>query len=198
MTEKIRRSLEKANKETQEWVEKLKEIFPEIEDDLRSAAKTHDGTTTVIEFSSDKKLQSDKRIQHLTSEDLLPWHIACAQYNENGKFCLSCDEVDIDNYSTNYIQIVWDEDGKEREYWSDDALYIEGHSFHMIDGPRVFHSAIPKYDFYYDTTVDEAAWQRLKTALQERGGKHLQLLQEMLEWVGNGFEDHKSFTMMAN
>ena len=68
----------------------------------------------------------------------------------------------------------------------------------MIDGPRVFHSAIPKYDFYYDTTVDEAAWQRLKTALQERGGKHLQLLQEMSEWVGNGFEDHKSFTMMAN
>ena len=68
----------------------------------------------------------------------------------------------------------------------------------MIDGSRVFHSAIPKYDFCYDTAVDEEAWQRLKTVLQEREGKHLQLLQEMSEWVGNGFEDHKSFTMMGN
>ena len=152
----------------------------------------------MIELSSDKNPRKDKRILHLTSEELLHWHIACAQYNETGKFCLSRDEVDIDNYSTNYIQIVWDEDGKEREYWSDDALYIEGHSFHMIDGSRVFHSAIPKYDFYYDTTIDEPAWQRLKAVLQDRGGKHMLLLQEMSEWVGNGFEDHKRFTVMGN
>ena len=68
----------------------------------------------------------------------------------------------------------------------------------MMGAEHVFCEAVPTYDFYYDTTVDEASWQRLKTALQERGGKHLQLLQEMSEWVGNGFEDHKSFTMMAN
>ena len=196
MTEKIRRSLERIREENRQLGEKIDRKLKE--EGVEYKIEKRDGLVHMEYIGPKRTPKRKNNIVHLTTDDLLPWHIACAQYNENGKFCLSCDEVDIDNYSTNYIQIVWDEDGKEREYWSDDALYIEGHSFHMIDGPRVFHSAIPQYDFYYDTTVDEAAWQRLKTVLQDRGGKHLQLLQEMSEWVGNGFEDHKSFTMMAN
>lgn len=196
MTEKIRRSLERIREENRQLGEKIDRRLKE--EGVEYKIEKRDGLVHMECIGPKRTPKRKKNVLHLTADDLLLWHIACAQYNENGKFCLSCDEVDIDNYSTNYIQIVWDEDGKEREYWSDDALYIEGHSFHMIDGPRVFHSAIPQYDFYYDTTVDEAAWQRLKTVLQDRGGKHLQLLQEMSEWVGNGFEDHKSFTMIAN
>ena len=196
MTEKIRRSMERIREENRQLGERIDRRLKE--EGVEYKIEKCDGLVHMECIGPKRTSKRKNNIVRLTTEDLLPLHIACAQYNENGKFCLSCNEVDIDNYSTNYIQIIWDEDGKEKEYWSDDALYIEGHSFHMIDGPGVFHSAIPQYDFYYDTTVDEASWQRLKTVLEGLGGKHLQLLQEMSEWVGNGFEDHKSFTMMAN
>ena len=158
----------------------------------------HDG---IVEMKILGESKAIERIRHRdkenmpTTQDLIPWHKACAQYNEIGKYCLNCNEVDIDNYGSNYIEIAWDIEGEEREYWSDDSLYIEGHSFQMIEAEHVFRGAIPTYDLYFDSSIDEKSWSRLKEKLNNLGGEYRKLLDEMTVWVGDGFKDHKSFTM---
>lgn len=201
MTEKIRKGLEKRRKENEEFIARVEKRCIEDGDNLKYRITEHDG---IVEMEVLGESRVFERIKHRykskmpTTNDLIPWHKACAQYNETGKFCLNCHEVDIDNYGTNYIEISWDEEGKEREFWSDDSLYIEGHSFQMIEAEHVFCEAIPTYDFYYDTVIDEESWNKLKEKLCSLGGEYRQLLDEMSVWVRDGFKDHKTFTMSGN
>lgn len=62
----------------------------------------------------------------------------------------------------------------------------------------MFCEAVPTYDFYYDTVIDEESWNKLKEKLCSLGGEYCQLLDEMSVWVGDGFKDHKTFTMSGN
>lgn len=65
----------------------------------------------------------------------------------------------------------------------------------MIEAEHVFREAIPTYDLYFDSSIDEKSWIRLKEKLNSLGGEYRKLLDEMSVWVGDGFKEHKSFTM---
>ena len=115
------------------------------------------------------------------------------------KYWNTYEELDFETYSTNYLQVVWD-DGTDCEYWSKDSLYINGQKFDNLNGMRVLRSsgALPYFDFYYNTIVYQEDWERMTKILSNMGGEYEVFISELAEWVGNGgFDTHMCFTIIG-
>ena len=112
------------------------------------------------------------------------------------KYWNTYEELDFETYSTNYLQVTWEE-AEDYEPWAKDSLYIEGGRFDSLDGMRVLREtgALPTFDFYYDTTVYQSDWERMKNILTDLGGEYAIFISELADWVGDGFISHECFTI---
>ena len=102
------------------------------------------------------------------------------------KYFLTYEELNPE--STNYLEFTWNE-GEDIEYWSKDSLYLDVEVFDSIDGMAVLSQPdiLRSFDIYYNTTVSQKEWEKVKKAMIEMGGVYEEIISELSDWIGDGF-----------
>ena len=81
------------------------------------------------------------------------------------------------------------------ECWLSDSISLHIDIFDGLKLYKLFRKAIPEFDFYGITEVNENQWEILKEISLKQGEEVQKVIQELSVWVLDCFETEKIFTI---
>ena len=97
------------------------------------------------------------------------------------------------SHSTCYLEF---QKGKHRgKHWLEDSISLHDDMFHTLHLYPLFIKAIPEFDHYGITEVNQDEWEMLKKLALEQGEEVQRVIEELSIWVSECFEVEKIFTI---
>ncbi len=81
------------------------------------------------------------------------------------------------------------------ECWLIDSISLHIDIFDNLKLYKIFRTAIPDFDYYGITEVNQSQWEILKKLALEQGGEVQKVIEELSIWVSDCFETEKIFTI---
>ncbi len=97
------------------------------------------------------------------------------------------------SHSTCYLEF---QKGKcKGECWLSDSISLHIDIFDGLKLYKLFRKAIPEFDYYGITEVNENQWEILKKISLEQEEEVQKVIEELAIWVSDCFETEKIFTI---
>ena len=80
-------------------------------------------------------------------------------------------------------------------HWLSDSISLHDDIFHELHLYQLFVKAIPDFDHYGITEVNQCEWEKLREFALEQGEEVQSLIEELSIWVSDCFEVEKIFTI---
>lgn len=80
-------------------------------------------------------------------------------------------------------------------HWLEDAVSLHDDIFYELHLYSLFRKAIPEFDHYGITQVNQIQWENLYQLAMEQGGEVQKLIEELEIWVSDCFQVEDVFTI---
>ena len=97
------------------------------------------------------------------------------------------------SHSTCYLEFQKGE--YKGTHWLEDSISLHDDIFHELHLYRLFIKAIPDFDHYGITQVNEKEWEKLKELAFAQGNEVQNLIEELSVWISECFASEKIFTI---
>ena len=81
------------------------------------------------------------------------------------------------------------------ECWLSDSISLSDDIFDRLELYKLFRKAIPEFDHYGITEVNENQWKIFEKIALEQGEEVQKVVEELSIWVSDCFEEEKIFTI---
>ena len=81
------------------------------------------------------------------------------------------------------------------KHWLSDSVSLHDDIFHELHLYKLFVQAIPEFDHYGITEVNQSQWEILRELSIQQGGETQVLIEELAIWVLECFKSEKIFTI---